>query len=242
MSDIQRERELRRLEASLRVDRGAEGNSTTEPAPVIPERVMDQAKPVMQKVAEASQRIIKQTTEAADNSLKGLPNITLSRARKKSLYICVGAVLLTGAGIIAFNLMRDKSGSAAPAPAIAIAPPQGLYIPPVTNQVPGRVQEEERKPVEHPEQAMPQELPAIEEAPPLEPAQPPRSSVDEDNGSAQNAVPAQVIAPAPAAAPRAIQRYQPPPASDKEIKAEVERVEAGKPWQSKIDQIKELDL
>lgn len=250
MNDIQRERELRRLEASLGVDRGVEGSSTTEPAPIIPERVMQQAQPVVKKVAEARQRLIKQTTEAADDALKGLPikkSKSLSSKTLIYIYICAGAVLLTGAGmtgvgIITFNLMRDKAGSAAPAPTIAIAPPQGLYIPPVTNQVPGRVQEEERKPVEHPEEAMPQELPAIEEAPPLEPAQPPRSSVDEDKGSAQNAVPAQVIAPAPAAAPRAIQRYQPPPASDKEIKAEVERVEAGKPWQSKIDQIKELDL
>lgn len=268
MNDIQRERELRRLEASLGVDRGVEGNSTTEPAPVIPERVrvMEQAQPVVKKVAEASQRIIKQTTEAADDALKGLPNITLSRARKKSLYICVGAVLLTGAGIIAFNLMRDKAGSAAPA--VAIAPFQGLYIPPAVNQVPtlpGRVQEEERKPVEQPEQAMPQELPAIEEAPPLEPVQPPASSVGEDRGSAESTTPAQTITPAPAdaplvrpeknnsetkvarppavvAAPRAIQRHQPAPASEKEIKAEVERVEAGKPWQSRIDHLKELDL
>ncbi|HDX0957087.1 TPA: hypothetical protein RNT23_000591 [Stenotrophomonas maltophilia] len=243
MNDIQRERELRRLEASLGVDSGVEGSSTTEPDPIIPERVMEQAQPVVKKAAEARQRIIKQTTEAADDALKGLPNITLSRARKKSLYICVGAAMLVGAGALAFKFMGDEKISSAPA--VAIAPSQGLYIPPAVNQVPtfpGRVQEEERKPVEHPEQAMPQELPAIEEAPPLEPAQPPRSSVDEDKGSAQNAVPAQVIAPAPAAAPRAIQRYQPPPASDKEIKAEVERVEAGKPWQSKIDQIKELDL
>lgn len=266
MNDIQRERELRRLEASLGVDRGVEGSSTTEPAHVVPERVMEQAQPVVKKVAKASQRIIKQTPEAGDEALKGLPNITLSRARKKSLYICVGAAMLVGAGALAFKFMGDEKISYAPA--VAIAPSQGLYIPPAVNQVPtfpGRVQEEERKPVEHPEQAMPQELPAIEEAPPLEPLQPPVSSVGEDGGSAESTTPAQTITPAPAvapqvrvarnnkeakvdrqpalvAAPRAIQRYQPPPASDKEIKTELERVEAGKPWQSKIDQIKELDL
>lgn len=265
MNDIQRERELRRLEASLGVDRGVEGSSTTEPAPVVPERVcvMEQAQPVVKKVAEASQRIIKRTTEAADDALKRLP-IKKTLSRKTLIYICAGAVLLTGSGIIAFNLMRD-TGSAAPAPTIAIAPPQGLYIPPVPNQVPGRVQEEERKPDKNSEEVIPQELPLIEEATPLEPLQPPVSSVDEDEGSAQNTVPALVIAPAPAAAPqvrvvrnnneakvdrqpavvaapRAIQRHQPPPASDKEIKAEVERVEAGKPWQSRIDQLKELDL
>lgn len=269
MNDIQRERELRRLEASLGVDRGVEGSSTTEPAPIIPERVMEQAQPVVKKVAEARQRIIKQTTEAADDALKGLSvkkSKSLSRKTLIYIYICAGAVLLTGAGIITFNLMRDKAGSAAPAPTVAIAPPQGLYIPPVPNQVPGRVQEEERKPVEHPEKAMTQEPPLIEEAAALEPVQPPVSSVGEDRGAAESTTPAQTITPAPAVAPQvrpaknssetkvarppavvaapraAIQRHQPPPASDKKIKAEVERVEAGKPWQSRIDQLKELDL
>ncbi|HIE4341173.1 TPA: hypothetical protein ACXM54_001265 [Stenotrophomonas maltophilia] len=273
MSDIQRERELRRLEASLGVDRGAEDNSTTEPAPVVPARVVEQTQQVVKKVAEASRRIIKQTTETADGALKGLPikkSKSLSRKTLIYIYICAGAVLLTGAGmtgvgIITFNLMRDKAGSAAPAPTIAIAPPQGLYIPPVTNQVPGRVQEEERKPDKHSQEAIPQELPLIEETAPIEPVQPPVSSVGEGRGSAESTTPAQTIAPAPAvapqvrpaknnsetkvarppavvAAPRAIQRHQPAPASEKEIKAEVERVEAGKPWQRRIDQLKELDI
>ncbi|MDG9843077.1 MULTISPECIES: hypothetical protein [unclassified Stenotrophomonas] len=265
MSNLQRERELRRLEASLGVDKSVEGESSPASKLFVPEPV-EQTKPVLKKVAVVSEQIINQTTAVADEALKRLPNITLSRARKKSLYICAGAALLVGAGALAFNFMDDKNGSAGPA--VAIAPSQGLYIPPAVNQVPtlpGRVQEEERKPVAHSEEAIPQGLPLIEEAAPHDAVQPPVSSADEDKGGVQKTVPAQAIAPAPAAAPqvrpakndseakaarppavvaapRVIQRYQPPPASDKEIKAEVERVEAGKPWQSKIDQIKDLDL
>lgn len=270
MSDIQRERELRRLEASLGVDISVEGESSPASKRIIPEPVMEQVEPVAKKVAEASQRIIKQTTAVADEAVKRLPNINLNKARKKSPYICVGAALLVCAGVLALKFKGDEKGSVAPA--VAIAPSPGLYIPPAVNQVPalpGQVKEEERKPVEHSEEAVPQGLPLIEEAAPLEPMQPIVSSVDENKGSVQNTVPAQVIAPAAAAAaaapqvrsarnnnneakvdrqpavvaaPRAVQRYQPRPASDKEIKAEVKRVEAGKPWQSRIDQIKELDL
>ncbi|HFL6159520.1 hypothetical protein [Stenotrophomonas maltophilia] len=266
MSDIQRERELRRLEASLGVDKSVEGESSPASKRIIPEPVMEQVEPVAKKVAEASQRIIKQTTAVADEAVKRLPNINLNKARKKSPYICVGAALLVCAGVLALKFKGDEKGSVAPA--VAIAPSPGLYIPPAVNQVPvlpGKVLEEERKPVDHLEEAIPQDLPLIEEAAPLEPVQPPVSSADEDKGGVQNTVPAQSIAPAPTAAPqvkpakndseakvarqpavvaapRVIQRNQPAPASDKEIKAEVKRVEAGKPWQSRIDQIKELDL
>lgn len=267
MSDLQRERELRRLEASLGVDISVEGESSAASKRIIPEPVMEQVEPVAKKVAEASQRIIKQTTAVADEAVKRLPNI-MNKARKKSPYICVGAALLVCAGVLALKFKGDEKAEAAPA--VAIAPSQGLYIPPAINQVPalpGQVQEEERKPVDHLEEAIPQDLALIEEAAPLEPVQPPVSSMDEDKSSVQNAVPAQTIAPAPAAAPqvrsarnnnnneakvdrqpavvaapRVIQRHQPPPATEAEIKAEVDRVKAGKPWQSRIDQIKELDL
>ncbi|WP_157804730.1 hypothetical protein [Stenotrophomonas maltophilia] len=266
MSDLQRERELRRLEASFGLDNSVEGESSPASKRIIPEPVMEQVEPVAKKVAEASQRIIKQTTAVADEAVKRLPNINLNKARKKSPYICVGAALLVCAGVLALKFKGDEKAAAAPA--VAIAPSQGLYIPPAINQVPalpGQVQEEQRKPVDHLEEAIPQDLPLIEEAAPLEPVQPPVSSVDEDKGGVQNTVPAQTIAPAPAvapqvrppkndseakvarqpavvAAPRAIQRYQPPPATEAEIKAEVDRVKAGKPWQSRIDQLKELDL
>ncbi|KAF1055511.1 MAG: hypothetical protein GAK43_00306 [Stenotrophomonas maltophilia] len=265
MSDIQRERELRRLEASLGVDKSVDGESSPASKIIVPEPV-EHAKPVLKKVAVVSEQINNQTIAIADEALKRLPNITLSRTRRKSLYICVGAALLVGAGVLALKLMGDEKVSAAPA--VVIAPSQGLYIPLANNQVPvlpGRVQDEERKPFEHSEQAIPQGLPLMEEAAPPEPVQPIVSSVGEDRGSAESITPAQTITPAPAvaprvrpvkneseakvarppavvASPRVIQRYQPPSASDKEIKAEVERVEAGKPWQSKIDQIKELDL
>lgn len=265
MSDLQRERELRRLEASLGVDKSVEGESSPASKLFVPEPV-EQTKPVLKKVAVVSEQIINQTAAVADEALQRLPNITLSRTRKKSLYICVGAALLVCAGALAFNFMDGEKGPAAPS--VANAPSQGLYIPPAINQVPAlprKVQEEERKAVEHSEEAVPQGLPLIEEATPLEPMQPIVSSVGEDRGSAESTRPAQAITPAPAVAPqvrpvkneseakvarppaevaepRVIQRYQPAPASDKEIKAEVERVEAGKPWQSRIDQIKELDL
>lgn len=266
MSDLQRERELRRLEASLGVDISVEGESSPASKRIIPEPVMEQVEPVAKKVAEASQRIIKQTTAVADEAVKRLPNI-MNKARKKSPYICVVAALLVCAGVLALKFKDDEKGSAAPA--VAIAPSQGLYIPPAINQVPAlpeRVQDEGRKPVDHFEEAIPQDLPLIEEAAPLEPVQPPVSSMDEDKRSVQNTVPAQAIAPAPAAAPqvrparnnnneakvdrqpvvvaapRVFQRHQPPPATEAEIKAEVDRVKAGKPWQSRIDQIKELDL
>lgn len=251
MSDLQRERELRRLEASFGLDNSVGSKSSTESTDITPEQVEQQAKPVLKK--------------AAEGGLKSLPTKKVV-SRKKPIYICVAAVLLAGAGALAFNFMDDEKGS--PAPAVAIAPSQGLYIPPAVNQVPalpGRVQEKERKPVEHSEEAAPQGLPLIEEAAPLEPMQPVVSSVGEDRGSDESTMPAQTITPATAvapqvrppkndseakvarqpavvAAPRVIQRNQPRPASDKEIKAEVERVEAGKPWQSKIDQIKELDF
>lgn len=267
MSDLQRERELRRLEASFGLDNNVEGESSPASKRIIPEPVMEQVEPVAKKVAEASQRIIKQTTAVADEAVKRLPNINLNKARKKSPYICVGAALLVCAGVLALKFKGDEKAAAAPA--VAMAPSQGLYIPPAINQVPalpGQVQEEERKPVDHLEEAIPQDLPLIEEAAHLETVQPPVSSMDEDKSSVQNAVPAQTIAPAPAAAPqvrsarnnnneakvdrqpavvaapRVIQRHQPPPATEAEIKAEVDRVKAGKPWQSRIDQIKELDL
>lgn len=265
MSDIQRERELRRLEASLGVDKSVEGESSPASKLIVPEPV-EQAKPVLKKVAVVSEKIINQTTAVADEALQRLPNINLSRTRKKSLYICVGAALLVTVVVIALKFKGDEKASAAHA--VAIAPSQGLYIPPAINQVPalpGRVQEEERKPVEHSEEAVPQGLPLIEKAAPLEPVPPTISSVGEDRGSAESTRPAQTITPAPAvapqvrppkndseakvarqpavvAAPRAIQRYQPPPATEAEIKAEVDRVKAGKPWQSRIDQLKELDL
>lgn len=266
MSDIQRERELRRLEASLGVDKSVEDESSPPSKRIVSEPVIEQAEPVVKKVAEAGKRIIKQTAEAAEDALKRLPAKKAVSRRKKPIYICVGVVMLAGAGALAFNFMGDEKGSVAPA--VAIAPSQGLYIPSAVNQVPalpGRVQEEERKPVEHSEEAVPQGLPLIEEAAPLEPMQPIVSSVGEDRGSVESTMPAQTITPATAVAaqvrppkndseakvarqpavvvaPRAIQRYQPPPATEAEIKAEIDRVKAGKPWQSRIDQIKELDL